>query len=57
MFATTKAERGEVDMVEHKIETGSHSPIKQPSGRVPFSVEIHKMVGDMLETRVLKPMG
>ena len=56
VFATTKAERGEVDIVEHKIETGSHPPIKQPSRRVPFSVrgEIHKMVGDMLEARVIQ---
>ena len=56
VFATTKAERGEVDTVEHKIETGNHPPIKQPSRRVPFSVrgEIHKMVGDMLEAGVVQ---
>ena len=56
VFATTKGERGKVDTVEHKIETGNHPPIKQPSRRVPFSVrgEIHKMVGDMLEAGVVQ---
>ena len=56
MFATTKAERGEVDTIEHNIETGNHPPIKQPSRRVPFSVrgEIHTVVGGMLEAGVVQ---
>lgn len=39
VFATTKVEQGKVDMVEHRIETGDHPPIKQPSRRIPFAVE------------------
>lgn len=52
VLATTQAEQGEVGIVECKIETGNHPPIKQPSRRVPFSVmgEMNKMVGGMLET-------
>ncbi len=49
-------ERGEVELVEHRIQTGDYPPIKQPSRRVPHAlrVEITRMVNDMLESQVIQ---
>ncbi len=49
-------ERGEVKLVEHKIETGEHPPIKQASRRIPYAYggEITRMVNNMLEDKVIR---
>ncbi len=49
-------ERGEVELAEHRIQTGDYPPIKQPSRRVPHALrgEITKIVNVMLESQVIQ---
>ena len=37
-FALDEGERGEVREVQHEVETGDSSPIRQPVRRVPFAL-------------------
>ena len=56
MFALTSSELGSTDLVTHSIETGSHSPIRQPVRRTPFALRdtVDKLV-QMLEQDVIRP--
>lgn len=56
LFAIGSDDLGEVDQVEHGIETGDQPPIKQPPWRVPFALrpQISKLVDEMLEGGIIQ---
>ena len=56
VFALSELERGEVEGIRHKMDTGESPPICQSPRRVPFSLRptIKKLVDDMLKTKVVK---
>ena len=49
VFALQDSELGHTNLVEHKVDTGDHPPIKQPVRRIPFVYrdKIAKMVEEM----------
>ena len=57
VFALDDSELGCTSLVQHRIETGNQSPIKQPIRRVPFVYrnKIAEMVESMEKQRVIKP--
>ena len=57
MFALQDSELGHTNLVEHKVDTGDHPPIKQPVRRIPFVYrdKIAKMVEEMEQTGVIQP--
>ena len=56
VFALDDSERGEVEAVEHSIDTGQSVPVHQPPRRVPFALrsKISQMVQNMLSSRVVQ---
>ena len=57
VFAKSKTDMGRTDIVQHKINTGSAQPIKQPPRRVPYAKrdEAAQEVQRMLDTGVIEP--
>ena len=57
VFAKSKIDMGRTDIVQHKINTGSAQPIKQPPRRVPYAKrdEAAQEVQRMLDTGVIEP--
>ena len=57
VFALDDSELGCTSLVQHRIETGNQSPIKQPTRRVPFVYrnKIAEMVESMEKQGVIKP--
>ena len=51
VFALTPAELGHTELVQHTINTGDHSPIKQLPHRTPFALrrQTEEMIAKMLE--------
>ena len=56
LFAATDADLGQTSVIEHRIETGSASPIKQHARRLPvhMQAEVDKHVDDMLGRNVIE---
>ena len=56
MFAVEKDELGTVTDVQHRIETGDSTPVRQAPQRIPFSVcpEMARMVNEMLSAHVIE---
>ena len=56
VFAVEDDERGEVEEVHYKIDTGESAPFRQAPRRVPFAVrpELTRMVGEMLRGGVIQ---
>ena len=56
MFALDP-ELGSTDLVTHSIDTGSHSPIRQPVRRTPFALRdmVDKLVQEMSDRDVIRP--
>ncbi|MCG8626970.1 MAG: reverse transcriptase family protein [Proteobacteria bacterium] len=50
LFALSLFELGATDLVAHSIDTGTHSPIRQPARRMPFSLRqnVSQMIQQML---------
>ena len=57
VFALDDTELGCTSLVQHEIDTGEHSPMKQHFRRVPFvhREKISQMVDDMLEKGIIQP--
>ena len=57
VFALDNTELGSTDITHHHIETGDHSPIRQPMRRTPFVLrdKIDAMVKEMAEQGVIRP--
>ena len=57
MFVLDNTELGFTDITHHHIETGDHSPIRQPMCRKPFALrdKIDAMVKEMVEQGVIRP--
>ena len=56
VFALTSKELGEVEEVQHSIDTGTSPPIRQAPRRTPFALrpKIAQMVSDMLASDVIQ---
>ena len=57
VFASTPAELGCTDKLQHKINNGEHKPIRQPVRRVPphRREEVRNLLDDMLQKKVIEP--
>ena len=57
IFALDASELGTTTIVQHGINTGDHSPIRQQLRRMPFSLrsDVDRMVGEMLSQGVIQP--
>ena len=57
VFALTESELGHTNIVEHHMDTGNHSPAKQPFRRTPFIHQdtIAGMVKSMEKQGVIRP--
>ena len=57
VFALDDIELGCISLVQHKIDTGDHPPVKQHFRRVPFvhREKISQMIDDMLEKGIIQP--
>ena len=57
VFTLDNTELGSTDVTHHHIETGEHSPIRQPMCRTPFALrdKIDAMVKEMAEQGVICP--
>lgn len=57
LFAKSNSDLGCIDIVRHKIDTGTNRPVKIPPRRVPthLTKEIDKHLDDMLERGVIEP--
>ena len=56
VFALDASELGTTDIVQHTIDTGDHSPIKQPLRRTPFALraKMDELVREMLSQGVIE---
>ena len=56
-FSLEEGERGETELVQLEIDTGSSQPIKQRPRRMPFAVreEVSKQLRQMLQAGVIQP--
>ena len=56
IFAMDHMELGKIDLVQHVIDTGSHTPIKQPPCSIPFSLrsKVETLVQEMLSQGIVK---
>ena len=56
VFALTNSELGTTQLVTHSIDTGNHSPIKQPLQRTPFAFRatVDRLVQEMVDQRVVE---
>ena len=57
IFAKSASDLGLTTQVEHKIETGSATPVKQLPRRLPNSLRsaVEEQVEEMLENNIIKP--
>ena len=57
LFATTDQDLGRINIVRHKINTGSNIPVKQPPRRTPIAMraEVDKHSDEMLQRKVIEP--
>ena len=57
LFALQDSELGHTSLVQHKVDTGDHPPIKQPVRRIPFVYrdKIATMVAEMEQQGVIQP--
>ena len=57
VFAANKTDFGRTNQIQHKIETGEASPIRQRSRRIPPAQreETTKMLQDMLNKQIIQP--
>lgn len=57
VFAKSKFDLGRTDLVQHKIDTGDHKPIKQAPRRLPLNKReiAEKEVQSMLENNIIEP--
>lgn len=57
IFAETDLELGTTDLVEMKIDTDSHPPIRQKPYRIPYLKQpiVEKHINDMLQAEVIRP--
>ena len=57
VFSRSATDLGRNDFLPHRINTGTHSPIKQPLRRYPYaySTEIEKSVQELLAAKVIEP--
>ena len=55
-FAVDKTELGEVVTIQHQIDTGASSPVRQPPRRMPFALrpEVTTMINEMLQMEVIQ---
>ena len=58
IFALDASELGATTLVQHVINTGDHTPIRQQLRRMPFALQrdVDQMEGDMLEQGVIQPL-
>jgi transposase InsO family protein len=56
-FSKTATDLGRNRMVPHRIDTGSHPPVRQPLRRQPYAhlPEIEKNVNELLKAKVIEP--
>ena len=56
-FALDALELGTTTLVQHTINTGNHSPIRQQLRRMPFALrqDVDRLVGEMLNQGVIEP--
>ena len=56
VFALNPEEVGHTESVQHKINTGGHTPVKQPPRRIPFSMrkKVEEMVEEMLKNGIIE---
>ena len=56
VFAIDPMEVGRTDLVQHRIDTGGQTPLRQPPRRIPFSLraKVEKMVQEMLDTGIIE---
>ena len=56
-FTQSDADLGSTNVVSHSINTGDHSPIRQPPRRIPFALrrKVEEMVDNMLRQGVIWP--
>ena len=56
VFALDPKEVGRTELVQHKINTGEHAPVKQSLRRIPFSMrkKVEEMVEEMLKNGVIE---
>ena len=56
-FALDACELGTTTLVQHAINTGDHSPIRQQLRRMPFALrqDVDRLVGEMLDQGVIQP--
>ena len=56
VFALSPAELGHTNVVEHTINTGDASPLRQPPRRIPFALrsKVDEMVRDMMTQGVIQ---
>ena len=57
LFALDSSELGRTSVVTHRINTGDHSPMKQPPRRIPFSLreKVCELTQEMLDDGVIQP--
>ena len=57
LFALSPFELGVTDLVSHSVDTGDHTPVRQPARRTPFSLRqnVTEMVQQMLKQGVVCP--
>ena len=57
VFALNSQELGTTSLVKHVINTGDHSPVRQPVRRTPFALrnKVDEMVQEMLVQEVIQP--
>ena len=57
LFSATDEDVGRTNIVKHKINTGTHDPVKQPPRRLPVSMqeEVKGHIADMLQRGVIEP--
>ena len=57
VFALNPEELGRTQMIQHEIDTGASTPVRQPARRIPFTLrkKVEEMVDEMLQREVIKP--
>ena len=57
LFALDSSELGRTSVVTHRINTGDHSPMKQPPRRIPFSLreKVCELTQEILDHGVIQP--
>ena len=57
VFALNPSELGTTSLVTHTIDTGDHSPVRQPVRRMPFALrkQVDQMVQEMIQDGVIQP--